>query len=105
MDKNELLNKLYYDPSGFQSQQRLYKEAKQKDNTITMKDVKEWYANNIEKTRYVGSNSFVAPHAHYEYQIDLFFITDLEHQTYKIGMACVDMFSWYQSKTSSLQAF
>ena len=67
MDKNESLNKLYFDPSGFQSQQRLYKEAKQKDNTITMKDVKEWYAINVEKTRYYSTNSFIAPHANYEY--------------------------------------
>ena len=96
MDKNIILNKLYFDPSGFQSQQRLYKEAKQKDNTITMKDVKEWYSQNVEKTRYYGgSNSFVAPHANYEYQIDLFFITDLENQSYKIGMACIDIFSKY----------
>jgi len=69
MDKHELLNTLYYDPSGFQSQNWLYTEAKNKDKTITMKDVKEWYGNNIEKTRYYGSNSFVAPHANYEYQM------------------------------------
>ena len=93
MDKTDLLSKLYYDPSGFQSQQRLYKDAKQKDKTITMKDVKEWYSQNVEKTRYYGTNSFVAPHAHYEYQIDLFFITDLDNQQYKTGMACIDIFS------------
>ena len=74
MDKHALLNKLYFDPSGFQSQQRLYKEAKQKYNTITMKDVKEWYANNIEKTRYYGTNSFIAPRANYEHQIDVFLL-------------------------------
>jgi len=95
MDKHALLNKLYFDPSGFQSQQRLYKEAKLKDKTITMKDVKEWYSQNVEKTRYYGTNSFVAPHAHYEYQIDLFFITDLDNQQYKTGMACIDIFSKY----------
>jgi len=37
----------------------------------------------------------VAPHANYEYQIDLFFITDLDNQKYKIGMACIDIFSKY----------
>ncbi len=95
MDKHELLNELYYDPSGFQAQQRLCKDAKKQNNAITMKDVKEWYANNIEKTRYYGSNSFIAPHGNYEYQIDLFFITDLENQTYKTGMACIDIFSKY----------
>ena len=49
----------------------------------------------LKKTRYYNSNSFVAPHANYEYQIDLFFITDLENQIYKIGMACIDIFSKY----------
>ena len=34
----------------------------------------------MKKTRYYRTNSCVAPHANYEYQIDLFFITDLENQ-------------------------
>ena len=38
----------------------------------------------------------MAPHANYEHQIDLFFITDLENQKYKIGMACIDIFSKYE---------
>ena len=51
--------------------------------------------------------SFVAPHANYEYQVDLFFVSDggkaalgskaadLENQTYNIGMACIDIFTKY----------
>jgi len=94
--KNKLLNKLYFDQAGFQSQQKLYKEAKTIDNTITMNYVKEWFSNNIEKTRYYGGKkSFVAPNANYEYQIDFFFFTDLENQIYKIGMACIDRFTKY----------
>ena len=58
-----------------------------------MKDVKEWYAHHIEKTRYYGTNSFIAPNANYEYQSDLCFISELENQIYKIGMACIDIFS------------
>ena len=67
MDKNIILNKLYFDPSGFQSQQRLYKEAKQKDNTMMLKYVQEWYANKSKKIS-PKTNSFVAPHANDEYQ-------------------------------------
>ena len=90
----ELLKKLYYDPSGFMSLQNLYKEAKKQDKSIKIKDVNEWYEKNNEKTRYYGGkNSFIAPHAHYEYQIDLFFISDLENQKFKVGMACIDIFS------------
>ena len=73
--KNKLLNKLYVDQAGFQSQQKLYKEAKTIDTTISLAYVKEWYNTNIEKTRYYGGkNSFVAPNANYEYQIDLFLL-------------------------------
>ena len=55
-----------------------------------MKYVKEWFNQNIEKTRYYGGkDSFIAPNADYEYPIDLFFITDLENQVYKIGIACM----------------
>ena len=93
---DDLLNKLYFGKAGFQSQQNLYKEAKAINKTITLKYVKEWYNKNIDKTRYYGAkNSFVAPGANYEYQIDLFFITDLENQVYKIGMACIDIFTKY----------
>ena len=49
----------------------------------------------MKKTRYHGSNSFVAPHANYEYQIDFFFITDLEKHKYKIGMARIGIFTKY----------
>ena len=69
----KLLNKLYFDPSGFQSQQKLFQEARKIDKSITLKDVKNWYEKNVNKTRYYGGkNSFVAPHPNYEYQIDLF---------------------------------
>ena len=38
--QDKLLNKLYFDQAGFQSQQKIYKEVKTIDNTITMKYVK-----------------------------------------------------------------
>ena len=48
---DELLNKLYYDPSGFMSLQNLYNEAKKQDNSIKLRDVKEWYEKNNEKNK------------------------------------------------------
>ena len=80
MTQEELLKRLYFDPSGFMSVQKLYKEAKQQDKAITQKIVKDWYDKNVGKTKYKGTNSFVAPEAHYEYQIDLFFINDLKNR-------------------------
>ena len=32
--QNELLDKLYFDPSGFQSQQKIYEEAKATDKQL-----------------------------------------------------------------------
>ena len=94
--KNKLLNKLYYDEAGFSSIQNLYKEAKQIDKSISLAFVKEWHNNNVGKSRYYGGkNSFVAPGANYEYQVDLFFISDLENQKYNIGFICIDIFTKY----------
>ena len=63
-----------------------------KDPSIRQSDVKEWFENNIKKkTNVKGHNSFVAPHAYYEIQIDVFFITHLTNQDYTIGMICIDI--------------
>jgi hypothetical protein len=40
-------------------------------------------------------HSFVAPLPHFEYQIDLCFFADLEDQTFKVGMICIDIFTKY----------
>ena len=42
-----------------------------------------------------GENSFIAPHAFYEFQIDLFFINDLPKQRVRAGMICIDIFTKY----------
>ena len=42
-DKDKILEDLYYNESGYQSINNLYKEAKEKDNTITLNYVKGWY--------------------------------------------------------------
>ena len=49
MDKVNLLKSLYFDPSGYQSKHNLYKEAKKKDPTITIKFVNERYDTFNEK--------------------------------------------------------
>ena len=73
-DKDKIINDVYYDRAGFGSQRTTYLDAKKKDPSITMQDVKDWFSENIErKTQLRGYNSFVAPEANYEYQLDLFF--------------------------------
>jgi hypothetical protein len=43
MDKRNYKKKLYYDPAGFGSIQATLKDAKAKDKTITINDVKAWF--------------------------------------------------------------
>ena len=97
-DKTDVLKKVYFDRSGFGSIKRTYEEAKAKDNTITMMDVKTFFEDYVEKKKQQkGFNSFIAPHHKYEYQVDLFFINDLPNQRYKVGLLMIDVFSKYMT--------
>ena len=96
--KQEIINKIYHDPSGYGSMKTTLDDAKKIDKTITLNDIKEFFSKNVEKkTQLKGMNSFIAPHPYYEYQLDLFFINDLENQKLKIGMVMIDIFTKYAS--------
>lgn len=43
MDKDAIISSIYYDYSGFGSQQETLREARKKDPTITKEDVRKWY--------------------------------------------------------------
>ena len=91
MTKQEVINNVYYDRAGFGSKSRTLKEAQEKDKSITIDDVNDFFKTNVgAKRKHVGQNSFVAPHSAYEYQTDLFFINDLEDQKFKVGMIMID---------------
>ena len=96
--KQDIISNIYYDRSGFGSRATTLQDAKKKDATITKEDVEEFFRKNVEEKRKPrGENSFVAPHAHWEYQVDLFFISskDLENQKFRIGLVLIDIFSKY----------
>ena len=58
-----------------------WKDAHEKNPSIKQSDVKEWFEQHVKKkTNVKAQNSFVAPHAYYDFQIDLFFITRLTDQ-------------------------
>ncbi len=96
--KQEVINKIYHDPSGYGSMKITLYDAKKIDKTITLNDIKEFFSKNVEKkTQLHGMNSFIAPHPYYEYQLDLMFINDLENQKIKIGMVMIDIFTKYAS--------
>ena len=93
---NQIINKVYYDPAGHGSITSTFKEAFQKDKTITLDTVRQWFKSNLETTKQVkGTNSFVAPYPYYEYQLDLMFFSDLENQKFEQGMLCIDIFTKY----------
>ena len=53
-----------------------------------------FFRENVEQKKQIrGKNSFIAPEPFYEFQFDLFFITDLENQKFKVGAIMIDVFS------------
>ena len=78
---------------------QLYKMLKRRTPVSQKKMWKIFFLrkNVEEKRKPRGENSFVAPHAHWEYQVDLFFIStkDLENQQFRIGLVLIDIFSKY----------
>ena len=99
VNKDDIINKIYFDRSGFGSVATTYQDAKKKEPSITLNDVKEWFRKNIEqKRKQRGINSFVAPHNNHTFQIDLFFMgkTDFENkQKFRAGLVLIDVLSKY----------
>jgi len=96
MTKDELLNFIYFDPAGYGSIKQTYDEAKKKDKTITMKDVKDFIDKHVEQKKQLrGMNSFIAQRPKQEYQMDLFFITkkDFPNESYIGGLLMIDIFT------------
>ena len=72
------------------------KDAKAIDKTVTFKDVKEGFANNVKsKNAPKGTNSFVANGAYQEYQLYLLLIKHLPDQNCDTAMLCIDAFTKY----------
>ncbi len=97
-EKDKVINDIYYNEAGYGSVKTTYTDARMKDKRITLKYVQEWFSKNIERIKQPGgTNSFIAPEPYYEYQVDLFFINDLEEQKFRVGMVCIDIFSKFAS--------
>ena len=62
--KQDIIPKAYFDRAGFQSKSNTLKDAREKDKSITVADVNEFFKENVEEKRKPrGENSFVAPHS------------------------------------------
>jgi hypothetical protein len=97
-EKDKIIEKVYFDPAGYGSINATLKDAKVYDKSITYEDVKLWKERNVERqTQLKGQNSFVASYPRQEYQMDLFFLSDLKDQVYPLGLLMVDIFSKYIS--------
>ena len=80
MNKNDIISKTYFDKSGYGSKKITLDDVRKSDKSITKADVDEFFKKNVEEKKQLkGYNSFVAPHANYEFQIDLKFLSDLEN--------------------------
>jgi hypothetical protein len=93
-NKNDIISKIYYDPSGYGSIQNTWKDAHEQDPSIKQSDVKEWFEQNVKeeiKCKRVRIHSLHRMLT-MNFQIDLFVITHLTDQEYTIGMICIDMF-------------
>jgi len=47
-DKQKIISDIYNDPSGFGSKATTLKDARQKDKSITMDDVNQFFRKNVE---------------------------------------------------------
>ena len=105
MTKDELLNFIYFHPAGYGSIKQTYDEAKKKDKTITMKDVKDFIDKHVEQKKQLrGMNSFIAQRPKQEYQMDLFFISkkDFPNESYIGGLLMIDIFTKFINSINNI---
>ena len=99
----ELLTDLYYNPkTGFTSRDKLYRRAKELDNNITLKIVKEFLdrqpTDQITKqtSRQKVFSSIISPSVRNNYQMDIFVLPNPTlNQGFKYLLTCIDIYSRY----------
>ena len=93
MNKNEIIEEVYKDPSGFGSNAATLADARKYDTSITLQDIKDWKAKHVERKKNLkGFNSFIAEKPFQEFQIDLFFLPDLKEDAIG-GLLFIDIFT------------
>ena len=62
-EEQNVISDIYNDRSGFGRKATTLQDAREKDKPITMKDVEEYFRQNVEiERKQKGMNSFVAPY-------------------------------------------
>ena len=96
MDKDAIIERIYYDPGQHGSVRKTYLAAHQRNQTITEAYVKAWFTRNIARKKdLAGYNSFITSEPREEYQMDLMFFADLHDPEYEGGLLMVDTFTKY----------
>ena len=76
MSKQKIIGNIYFYKAGFGSKNSILKDAREKNKSITMKDVEDFFQKECrDKMNPRGYNSFVAPHNNHRYQVDILFIS------------------------------
>ena len=70
------ISKVYHGPEGGKPAFKTWQDAREINPRITLNEVKGWFKQNIQPKNQVWGkkNSYVAPHAYFEYQVDLCFV-------------------------------
>ena len=75
IDKDKIIRDVYYSPSGYGSMRQTLDDARKKDKSIKIEDVKQWFNQHVVPSKEPrGYNSWIADHPRHEYQSDLFFL-------------------------------
>ena len=87
LTKEDIISNVYYDiESGYGSIRSTFEPARQVDSSIKLEDVQKWMKQQPNKQRkgYRGSNSYTAPFARFEYQMDIMDMNELQTSLFKI---------------------
>jgi hypothetical protein len=108
LTKEQIISNTYYNVEGcFGSIQETYKKAKQQNPEISLDDVKKFMTTQPNKQikGYGGINSFTAPFACYEYQMDIMVMAPLSKEPEvkieptkkepRYALVVIDIFSKY----------
>ena len=79
--KEDIISNVYYDiETGYGSVKSTFAQARKVDPSIKLEDVQTWMKQQPNKQRkgYRGSNSYTAPFARFEYQIDIMDMNELQ---------------------------
>ena len=98
LTKEAIISNVYYDiESGYGSIRSTFEQARKVDSSIKLEDVQKWMKQQPNKQRkgYRGSNSYTAPFARFEYQMDIMDMNELQKSQSqpRFALVVIDIFS------------